>query len=380
MSLFPTLQKLAPKATLLYDCFPGLLTRQAPSQFDYGRFDPLNPPVSPYYDNATPPGPCPAGNAVVCWQRFTGTDPITNFPYPSSAPLFAYAGGVVEGFGMYVIDQYFGFDAADPVADFPNTIGVTTNTNVVRGSSMTTLKANHYNHVQNNFQAGVQSHFTLYRNTSATGFVDLDKCGIDAWIKIPDHSSLLNSSYKFRVIHDYKTVNDFRYVVHLIYADSNDAAAFGVPLGTIGIMVNADNNANGSLTLAEFVRMKWYPTTPSEAVPTDFFKSTVFWDRSTSYSDVDSGRFVYCINDRVIIDVNADSVAQYNIDHPLSCTNNGGNPATNCVNRHMGVNSSPIQRMFLVSNYFGGIGGNDVQFDLARLQIWDDAPFELAAA
>jgi len=369
MGLFPTLRKIAPKATLLYDCFPGLLTRQAPSQYAYGASN------AAYYQRNG--GPCPNDAAVVCWQRFTGTDPVTGFVYPSTAPLFAYAGGVVEGFGMYVIDQYFGLGNPGSQAGYDAVIGVAPNTNAVRGSSMTTLKANHYNHVQSNFQSGVQSHFMLHRNTSAVGFVDLDKCCIDAWIKIPDQSSQLNSSYKFRVIHDYKTVNDFRYVVHLIYADSTDASAFGVSLGTIGIMVNADNNANGSLSLTEFVRMKYFPKSPAEAIPTNFFKSTVFWDRSTSYSDLDSGRFIYAINDRVIIDVNAASVAQYNIDHPLACTNNGGNPATNCVNRHMGVNTSPIQRMFLVSNYFGGIGGNDVQFELARLQIWDDASFSL---
>lgn len=372
MGLFPTLQKVAPKATLLYDCFPGLLTKQAPSQYAYGASN-----ASYYQRNG---GPCPNDYAVVCWQRFTGTDPVTGFAYPSFSPLFAYAGGVVEGFGMYMIDQYFGYQNPGSSAGVDAVIERSSNTNIVRGSSMTTLRVNHFNHVQNDFQSGVQSHFTLYRNTGAVGFVDLDKFCMDSWIKIPDHSTLLSSTYKFRAIHDFKTVNDFRYVVHLIRADATDAAAFGVSAGTIGIMVNADNNANGSLPLTEFVRMKYYPKTPEEAIPLDFFKSTCYWDRSSSYSDLDSGRFIYRINDRTVIDVNASSVASYNIAHPLSCTNNGpGNPATNCVNRHMGVNSSPWQRLFLVSNYFGGIGGNDVQFDLARLSLWDNAPFDLPA-
>lgn len=370
MGFFPTLKASKPKATLLYDCFPGLLTRQAPSQYAYGASN------APYYQRNG--GPCPNDAAVVCWQRFTGTDPITNFDYPSFAPLFAYAGGTVEGFGMYVVDQYFGMGNPGSQAGYAAVIGVAADTNTVRGSSMTTLHANHYNHVQNNYQSGVQSHFMLYRNTRAVGFMDLDKCCIDTWIKIPDHAALLNSSNKHRAIHDYKTTDDFRYVVSLTYADSADAAAFGVSLGTIGVMVNVDTNANGvGVPLTEFVRMKYFPKNPAEAIPTDFFKSTVFWDRSTSYSDLASGRFIYAINDRVIIDVNAASVAQYNIDHPAACTLNS--PATNCVNRHKGPNGSPIQRMFLVSNYFGGIGGNDVQFELARLQIWDDAPFKLPA-
>ena len=369
MGFFPTLKASKPRATLLYDCFPGLLTRQAPSQYAYGASN------APYYQRNG--GPCPNDAAVVCWQRFTGTDPVTGFVYPSVAPLFAYNGGTVEGFGMYVIDQYFGLGNPGSQAGYAAVIGVAPNTNAVRGASMTTLHANHYNHVQNNFQSGVQSHFLLYRNTSAVGFVDLDKCCIDTWIKIPDHAGLLNSTYKFRALHDYKTTGDFRYVVHLIYADATDAAAFGVSVGTIGIMVNIDNNANGGLTFNEAVRMKYYPTDPADAIPTDFFKSTVFWDRSTSYSDLDSGRFIYAINDRIIIDVNAASVAKYNIDHPAACT--GNSPATNCVNRHMGVNGNAWQRLFLVSNYFGGIGGNDVQFDFARLQIWDNASFKLPA-
>lgn len=369
MSLFPTLQKIAPRATLLYDCFPGLLTRQAPSQYAYGASN------AAYYQRNG--GPCPNDAAVVCWQRFTGTDPVTGFVYPSFAPLFAYAGGVVEGFGMYVIDQYFGMGNPGSQAGFDAAIGVTAESNTVRGASMTTLKANHYNHVQNNFQSGVQSHFMLYRNTGAGGFVDLDKCCIDTWIKIPDHASLLNSTYKFRAFHDYKTSGDFRYVVHLIYADATDAAAFGVDVGTIGIMVNVDNNANGGLTFNEFVRMKYYPTDPADYIPIDFFKSTCYWDRSASYSDLDSGRFIYAINDKIVIDINVDSVAQYNIDHPAACT--GNSPATNCVNVHNGVNGNPFQRLFFVSNYFGGIGGNDVQFELARLSIWDDASFDLPA-
>jgi len=368
MSMFPTLQKLAPNATLLYDCFPGLLTKQTPSQFVAGS---TVPPISAYYTTATPPGPCPAGNAVVCWQRFTGTDPITNFPYPSTSPLFAYNGGAVEGFGMYVIDQYFGFTAADPVAAFPGVIGVTSETNTVRGVSMTTLKANHFNHVQNDYQSGVQSHFLLYRNTGAVGFADLDKCCVDTWIRLPDHSTLLNSSYKFRTFHDYKTSGDFRYGIQLIYADATDAAAFHCDVGKIGFLFTADNQANGGLTPFEFIRMKSY----SVDVPTDFFKSTIYFDRAASFSDLTTGRFIYRVNDQTVFDVNVNSVAQYNIDHPLACTFN--NPDTDCVNRHMGQNSNPWQRLFLVSNYFGGVGGNDVQFELARLRIWSDAYFPL---
>jgi len=47
------------------------------------------------------------------------------------------------------------------------------------------------------------------------------------------------------------------------------------------------------------------------------------------------------------------------------------------VNVHKGVNGNAWTRLFLVCNYFGGIGGNDVQFDLSRLSIWDDANFVL---
>jgi len=371
MSLFPTLQQIAPRATLLYDCFPGLLTRQTPSQFGYGS---IVPPISAYYDTATPPGPCPAGNAVVCWQRFTGTDPVTGFAYPNTAPLFAYNGGTVEGFGMYVIDQYFGFTAADPVAAFPGVIGVTTETNTVRGVSMTTLKANHFNHVPSNYSSGIQSHFLLYRNINAVGFTDLDTGCVDTWIRLPDHSTLLNSSYKFRTFHDYKSSGDFRYGIQLIYANATDAAAFHCDVGKIGVLFTADTGANGvGVPFVEFIRMKNF----SIDVPLDFFKSTMAWIRSTDYSDLTSGRFIYRINDQTVFDVNPNSVAQYNIDHPLACT--GNTIPTNCINRHKGPNNNPWQRLFLVSNYFGGIGGKDVQFELARLRIWNRADFVLPA-
>ena len=41
------------------------------------------------------------------------------------------------------------------------------------------------------------------------------------------------------------------------------------------------------------------------------------------------------------------------------------------------VNGNAWTRLFLVCNYFGGIDGNDVQFDLSRLSIWGDANFVL---
>lgn len=65
MSLFPTLQRLSPKATLLYDCFPGLLTRETPN-----KWYPASPP------------------STSAWQKFSGTDPITGFAPPTGAPFF----------------------------------------------------------------------------------------------------------------------------------------------------------------------------------------------------------------------------------------------------------------------------------------------------
>lgn len=351
-------------ATLLYDCFPGTLTINPPSQFVAGASN------APYYVRNG--GPCPNDYAVVCWQRFTGTDARTGFVYPSTSPLFAYNGGSIEGFGMYVTDQYYGMNNPGDTAGYNAVIGISQQTSTVRGSSIATLKANHYNHAQNGYQSGVQSHFMLYRDTAAVGFVDLSELHIDTWIKIPDQSSLLNSTYKFRVIHDYKTTGDFRYVIQIIYADSADAAAFGVSVGTVGLMFTADNNAGGVSPFNEFIRMKSY----SVNIPVEsFFKSSCYWKRAANSSDISSGRFVYLVNDVVVFDVNVASVAAYNSAHPLACT--GNSPATDCVNTHMGVNNNPWQRLFLVSNYFGGIGGNDVQFELARLRIWDKSPIPL---
>jgi len=376
MSLFPTLQRLSPKATLLYDCFPGMLTRQAPSQFGYGRSNPLDPPVSSYYDNATPPGPCPAGAAVVCWQRFTGADPITEFDYPSFSPLFAIAGGSQEGFGAYITDQYFGLGNPGSQAGLDASTGITTTTNTVRGVPMQTLKMIQYNHVQNGFQGGVQSHFLMYRNIAAPGFVDLTTCCIEQITKIPDHSTLLSQTYRYRSLFEFKTTNDFRIGFMIIMANSADAYEFDVPAGKLGYMFFVDNNLSTSPQV-EYIRMKNFKL---DALPTDFTKYSIYWHRAADYNDLTTGRIVVKIDspsvgEHIIFDINAASVAQYNIDHPLQCTNQP--VPEDCVNRHMGVSGHPVQRIFQAANYHGGVGGVDVQFEIARLSYWSDAPFYL---
>jgi len=385
MSIFPTLQKLAPKATLLYSSYPGSLTRSAPSQLDYGNSTPPPPTdISLYYDTATPPGACPAGAAVVCWQRFTGTDSRTQFGNPTASPLFVYDGGSIEGMGVYIIDRYrgFGLPAADHQAAFDAVIGTATVTEKVRGIDLPVLHCNHYNKPYNDYNDlyFVQSHYSLYRRTGAVGFVDLETVCFETIQKVPDQSTRLSQTYRFRVIHDYKTSGDFRYAVSFIMANSQDAINFpGVTAGDIGFLFTADNNANGGLTQAEFVRMKNYDV----VIPTGYYKASLYWHRSTDYNDLTTGRFVYKITDletgleQVIFDINASSIAAYNIAHPLACTNNGGGPATNCVNRHKGINNSPWQRLFVMSNYSGGVSGQDTDFYLAKLDIWDDAPFDL---
>lgn len=238
---------------------------------------------------------------------------------------------------------------------------------------MPVLHANHYSHFKNGYATEEQSHLMIYRNIFASGFADLQKACFDIWWKLPNQAALLNSTYKFRGIHDFKTVGDFRYVVQVVRADSADAEAFHVEEGKLGFICSADNNANGSLTQIEFFRIKNY----SVDVPLDYFKSTIFWERAASYSDLDSGRFIFRVNDQTVFDVNPTSIAQYNIDHPLACTNQAA--PSNCVNRHMGINGSAWQRLFMITNYFGGIAGSDTEFYVAKLDISDDATFELPA-
>lgn len=378
MSLFPTLQKLAPRATLLYDCFPGMLTKQAPSSFAYGNMNIGVGPISSYYQSATPPGPCPDGAAVFCWQQFTGTDPITGFGYPSYSPLFAYTGsGSNKGFGAYLTDQYYGFGNPGTQAGVDASTGITTQTSTVRGVPMQTIKMNQYNHVQNGFQSGVQSHWVLYRDLLAPGFVDLMRCCIYQVVKFPDQSTLLSQTYKFRAIHEWKSFNDFRMGIMIIMADSTDAAEFRCDPGKLGFVIYVDNNVSTSPQV-EYIRMKNFDVD----VPTDFMESWWYWNRSANYSDLDTGRIVFkikspTVGEHIVFDVNVNSVAQYNIDHPLQCTNQP--VPSNCINRGMGVSGHAINRIFTTENYHGGVGGVDVQFELARLQFWDDAPFELPA-
>lgn len=314
---------------------------------------------------------------MVAWQRITGTDPITQFPYPNGAPLFAYNGGVQEGFGIYVIDQDHGIGPPSPypptdAEKFAGTIGVTIETETVRGVPMPVLHTNHYSHFKAGYATEEQSHFLLYRNIFAPGFADLQKACFDIWWRLPNQAPLLDASYKFRAIHDFKTTDDFRYIVQVIRADAADAAAFKVAEGKIGFICSADNKTNFSLTQVEFFRMKNY----SIDVPLDYFKSTIFWDRASDYTDLNSGRFIFRVNDQTVFDVNPVSIAQYNIDHPLACTNQA--VPSNCINRHKGIHNSPWQRLFMLANYFGGKAGSDTEFYVAKLDISDDATFSLA--
>lgn len=354
MSLFPTCQKLTPNATLLYDCFPGLLTREAPSKW----YTPIPPSTS-------------------CWQKFSGTDPITGFAPPTGAPFFAQdTGSTVAGYGMYVIDHTHPFPTQDQ-AGFDSVIGIGTENMSYRGVSMTALTTNHYNHVNGGFVNGVQSHFHIYRNVLAPGFADLSEICFDVVIALPDHAPLLDSTYKFRTLHDYKTKDDdYRPVIFIVRADAALAAEYKCDVGTIGWCLTIDNVNNGLPTMVEYVRMYNFDV----PVPVDeYFNSRVYWQRSTSYADLETHEFKHIVTssdrgEEVVFDVNAASIAQYNIDHPLACTNNYGWVKTNCINRGMGINSKPYNRLYLVSNYFGGKAGSDVKFKLARFTAWDGLP------
>jgi len=150
--MFPTLRKLTNNATITYDCFPGLLTRNSPSKFY--------------------PGTDPTPHSSVCWQVFSGTDPITGFAPPTASPLFgAQNGPFIGGYGIYLIDGSHPLPTADQ-AGFDSVIGVGTETVNYRGVDMTALTMNHYNHVSAGFVSNVQSHFMIQCNTSAVGWQD----------------------------------------------------------------------------------------------------------------------------------------------------------------------------------------------------------------
>lgn len=359
--IFPTLRKVTPNAMLLYSGYPAYLTKQPPSQFQ-----------------SVAPLPSP-GVDTVCWQRFTGTDPITNFPYPNGAPLFAINGGSQEGFGVYVTDKDSGLGTTRDQAALDSCVGVTNESLSVRGATRNVLHVNHYNHIANDFDAGVQSHFMLYRDTLAVGFADLTDICFDLYFQVPDQSATLSTTYRYRAIHAFKTTNDFRYELYFIKANATDATNFGVALGTMGMMFVADNRA-GNLTGHEFIRYKKFVDGSSFILPTGFCRARLAWHRPANYDDLTTGWFKYILTDletgleTTVFDINAASIAAYNIAQPLACVNQGGGPATNCENRHMGVTNDPWQRLFLMANYFGGVAGNDVQFWLDKIDIWSGIP------
>lgn len=358
MRLFPTLQKISPNANLLYSCFPGNLTLNPPSEFHTG----------------TVRYPSSSTGAISAWQKMAGTDPITGFPAPTGAPLFCSADSNAEGFGIYCIDDWYGLGNPGDAVSYAAVMDTGSEAATVRGANMYALKFIQKNHAENGYAATslVQSHFTLQRNPAEVGFADLPVLCLQMYIKIPDQSSALSSTYRFRTIHDVKSLGDWRVVIHIIRADTTE---YGVPVGTLGYAIAVDNNANGGLTFNEFIRMKSFDV--SAPPPTDWHFAQLYIERSANYNDTTRGRIVYATKDingveRTVFDITPSSVATYNIAHPKAC--NGNSPATDCVFHLMGINGAAIHRIFVLSNYHGGVAGVDVTSRIARLDVWDGYP------
>lgn len=339
-------------------------------------FHGLDNPASIFYvPTATYPariGTVPINRDFVCDNKLSGFDAETGFLIPSGEPLFANSS---IGYGIYCIDQQRGFPTNDR-AGIDTTMPISIQDVVIRGKSTKALTLRtratgapiFLNPVDGGATRGFgqQLWYMFHRNLAALGAADLPRLLIGYDLKLPDFNLLgiFNTTDRRLAIFDVKAENDFRYIVSIIYANAADASAFGVSPGTLGWEIVCDNNANGSLTFAEFFRVKVYDVPVPVA---DFFRIEFYFLRAASFADLTGGRFLVRykkqndINYTTVWDQHAATNATYNA---LRGTSN--------VNRGMGVNGAKIHRIFASGQYGNYLNTSlDLETQIANFQMFD---------
>lgn len=319
-------------------------------------------------------GIVPDGNQYVCRWAWTGTDTDTGFAPPTGSPM-----SVSVYYGCYFIDATYGFATNDHAGVSPLAT-VTTEDAVIRGVTCKALRL--WVAAPNNTIRPAGYGRQLWREMQRAITADLSRLTLQQDYYLPNLDTLLSTTRRRLTIFDVKTSGDMRYVVTLIKADSADATKFGVAVGTIGLEIICDNNANGGLTFAEFYRVTLYgqcaPLTEELIIPQQEWVGFRFaWKRAASYADETTGQFIIQMKKKTdsryktVWAQNATNNAIYNALYPLSTHNT---PATDNRNVHMGVNGNYIQRIF--RGIYGNYEEYPVELKIANEEYWDGLPDE----
>lgn len=319
-------------------------------------------------------GIVPDDRQYACHWAWTGTDTDTGFGPPTGAPLSSSL-----FYGNYFIDATYGFVTNDHAGVSPLAT-VTTEDAVIRGVNCKALRL--WVAAPNNTLRPNGYGRQLWRELQRATTADLSRLTVQQDFYFPDLNTLLSTSRKKLTFFDVKSEGDMRYVVTLIKADSTDAAKYGVALGTVGLEIICDNNANGGLTFEEFYRVTLYgncaPLTEELIIPQQEWVGFRFsWKRAASYADETTGQFIVQMKKKTdshyktIWAQNATTNATYNALYPLSTHNT---PATDNRNVHMGVNGKKIHRIF--RGIYGNYEEYPVELKIANEEYWDGLPDE----
>lgn len=308
-----------------------------------------------------------------------GADTDTGFAAPTGAPLYA-----TPLYGVYLIDRYNGFVTSDQAGVDASATAVfedVTIRGVATKALSMTLKAPGASWVEAGYNK--QMWYIYWRDVNVASDLPRFTCAYDLWLN--DFTGKFSSTSRRLGIIDIKSGSpsnggDYKMAVAIIQADSVDAAEFGVAVGTLGYEVVLDNEANSTgptLTHEEFVRYKNY-TTP---VPTEeFFRIFVNWKRGSSYSDLTTGRFfveMQRVGDSsrtTIADLNAASIAAYEIAHPLQCifpTAGAPHAARPIL---MGERGNMIERIMF--GIYGDYTNTDMQIKIANVDCYDSRLYQ----
>lgn len=270
-----------------------------------------------------------------CSFQFTGSDSVTGFSTPTGAPLYALStvGGGGPGFGVFNNNRNSGG------WDYPANTKAGVATLFTHDIVDTTVRGVATKALQLKFLApGGASEFyqqawlQIYRNVS--GNPDLPESTTRFEIKLPDLSTVLPyTPYNGRlIVLDYKSSGDFRYLLQVTrYGVSSYRWQFEI-----------DNNANVTSGTTWCFMLNSTETVPqNENFTVDFsFK------RANAYATV-SG--VNAGKARVRIRRESDSVTTWRTLFDASesgiAAYNAINGSSN-INRHMGINTSKMQRLF----------------------------------
>lgn len=374
MSLFPTLQKLAPNENLLFSTRFAGVTLESPDSF--------------------------AGAS--CWRHISGVDTATGFSYADIADLplkvKPSAGGGLTGYGGYgmlyinsedtLIHDPFGFPSNDLTGleeVFPSRI----QDRIIRGSKCRELEVDTLN---SRGWFRTQTWLTLYRYFDPDT-PDLPELCIDTWITLPDFAGLelfspTIATKRHQTILDVKTGSptpgifkgDFRYALSVKMSQANlsgtDWDEADYPAGTMGFELVIDNNANhdgyGTTFPAEtFAKIRNYEVHPPIEEP---FRLSLYWKRAPNYANEELGLVKVIMQKQdgsiyKLFDINKQFIDQWNQDNPKM---------PRARNVHMGIEQSRIHRMFCAGCYFGGVDNSTTaKLRVHSLDIWDGIPYIL---